>query len=232
MVDTLRYIYLKDTSKIYWFWSLLEFERQLIFSSNWCQSMIDLALESLQSRATPLPLFACVIYIKNIYFYRYLYLYLYLYLPASSTSRIFTFSVIFIIIFICLRHLHQESWQNIPPPLQSTCRYEGRLKINGFLVKQKCKYESECPMHFSDDDNPFRGYEEINCRTFLSSALDAIMPAPPPLMDFPAQKMPARTCIFCHTWYLSRTPRTLSVENFLVMWRNFRCGDILNVETF
>ena len=71
--------------------------------------MIDLALESLQSRATPLPLFACVIYIKNIYFYRYLYLYLYLYLPASSTSRIFTFSVIFIIIFICLRHLHQES---------------------------------------------------------------------------------------------------------------------------
>ena len=160
--------------------------------------MIDLALESLQSRATPLPLFACVIYIKNIYFYRYLYLYLYL--PASSTSRIFTFSVIFIIIFICLRHLHQESWQNIPPPLQSTCRYEGRLKINGFLVKQKCKYESECLMHFSSDDNPFWGDEEINCRTFLSSALDAIMPAPPPLMDFPAQKMPARTCIFCLFW--------------------------------
>ena len=35
-----------------------------------------------------------------------------------------------------------------------------------------------------------------------------------------------------HTWYLSRTPRTLSVENFLVMWRNSRCGDILDVEKF
>ena len=34
-----------------------------------------------------------------------------------------------------------------------------------------------------------------------------------------------------HTSYLSRTPRTLSVENFLVMWRNLRlemwsCGDV------
>ena len=37
---------------------------------------------------------------------------------------------------------------------------------------------------------------------------------------------------FIHTWYLSRTPRTLSVENFLVMWRNLRCGDILDVEKF
>ena len=37
------------------------------------------------------------------------------------------------------------------------------------------------------------------------------------------------TCM--HTSYLSRTPRTLSVENFLVMWRNLRlemwsCGDV------
>ena len=32
--------------------------------------------------------------------------------------------------------------------------------------------------------------------------------------------------IFIHTSYLSRTPRTMSVEKFCVMWRNFRCGDI------
>ena len=36
------------------------------------------------------------------------------------------------------------------------------------LVKQNCKSETECLMHFSSDDNPFRGDEEINCRTFLS----------------------------------------------------------------
>ena len=30
--------------------------------------------------------------------------------------------------------------------------------------------------------------------------------------------------------YFSRTLRTMSVEKFCVMWRNFRCGDILDVE--
>ena len=52
-----------------------------------------------------------------------------------------------------------------------------------------------------------------------------------------SQPVCLQTCILKirqpkHTWYLSRTPRTLSVENFLVMWRNSRCGDILDVEKF
>ena len=35
-----------------------------------------------------------------------------------------------------------------------------------------------------------------------------------------------------HTSYLSRTPWTLSVENFLVMWRNLRYRELLHVEKF
>ena len=126
MVDTLRYIYLKDTSKIYWFWSLLEFERQLIFSSNWCQSMID--LYRLILKDISLRYFGFDVYRNlrgNWYFPQtdaspWLILPSkafnlvqppFLYLPASSTSKIFTFIVIFIFIFIfiCLLHLHQES---------------------------------------------------------------------------------------------------------------------------
>ena len=35
-----------------------------------------------------------------------------------------------------------------------------------------------------------------------------------------------------HSSYLSRTPRTMSVEFFCVMWRKFRWEDILDVEKF
>ena len=45
-------------------------------------------------------------------------------------------------------------------------------------------------------------------------------------------KSEEKSCEVAHTWYLSRTPRTLSVENFFVMWRNCRCGDILYMEKF
>ena len=36
--------------------------------------------------------------------------------------------------------------------------------------------------------------------------------------------------IIHHTSYLSRTPRTMSVEKFCVMWKKFRCGDFLDVK--
>ena len=31
------------------------------------------------------------------------------------------------------------------------------------------------------------------------------------------------------TWYFLWTPRTLSIENFFVIWRNLRCGDLLDI---